>query len=411
MRAVGTSSATILLCCVVAIFEGFDLQSAGVAAPRLGPLFHMTPGQLAWFFSASTFGLMVGAAFGGRLSDRFGRKKVLIGSIAAFGLMSVANGLAPNVEMLLLARFMTGAGLGGALPNLLALVAENTAPGRRSTALAALYGAMPFGGAVASLVSLMGGAADWRIVFLAGGVGPLVMAPILIFALPESRELQQVQAEASDGALHPKSIRHALMGDGRGFRTLLLCAGFFLGLMILYVLLNWLPTLLVGRGLSRPDASWVQVSFNLCGALASVLTGMAMDRRPLSHVVVGCFALAAAALVLLWLAPVSLAVSFMVGGLVGMAILSTQTVLYATAPSVYPTEVRGTGVGAAVVFGRLGSAVGPLVAGSLLTSGVPPQQVLMVLIPIVVAAGVATFVLALLIGAQARFVLAGATVH
>ena len=405
------SAATLLLCFLVAVLEGVDLQAAGVAAPRLGPAFHMTPGQLGWFFSASTFGLMLGAAFGGRLSDRFGRKSVLLFAIAAFGLMSIANALAPDVNALLLTRFLTGVGLGGALPNLLALVAENTPVGRRSGALTALYAGMPTGGTLVSLVSLAGGANDWRNVFIAGGVGPLIMVPVLWFLLPDSRELKAVQAEAPGGGLHPRGIAFALVGESRAVRTGLLWVAFFLALVCMYVLLNWLPTLLVGRGLSKPNASWVQMSFNLFGALASVATGLLMDRLPLSKVAVGCFVGAVAGLIVLWLAPVSLAVSLFAGGLVGETISMTQAFLYALAPPTYPTQVRGTGVGAAVAVGRFGSAAGPLLAAALLGSGAAPQQVVMFLVPTIAISGVASLVLTVLIGAHARMALAGATVH
>jgi AAHS family 3-hydroxyphenylpropionic acid transporter len=138
---------TVALCYLIALFEGFDLQSAGVAAPKLGPVFHLKPAQLGWFFSSSTFGLMLGAAIGGRLSDRFGRKRVLIASVAMFGLMSVATGLAANFEMLLAARFLTGLGIGGALPNLVALVSENSSPTRKNTSIGVLYAGLPSGGA------------------------------------------------------------------------------------------------------------------------------------------------------------------------------------------------------------------------------------------------------------------------
>lgn len=386
------SIVTLALCCFVALFEGFDLQAAGVAAPRLGPAFHMSPGALGWFFSASTFGLMVGAAIGGRLSDRFGRKAVLIGAIAVFGLLSVANGLAPNVELLLTARFLTGVGLGGALPNLVALASENADPGRRNTWVGALYAGMPTGGALASLVSLVGAAGDWRIIFLVGGIAPLLIIPLLVLALPESRQLNA--ARIAESGQKRASFAEALFGKGRAPTTILLWVSFFLALVTMYVLLNWLPTLLVSRGLSRPDASLVQVSFNVFSATASVATGMTMDRLPLKGVVAGAFSLAAVGLLILSLAPVELAVSLVVGGVVGATISTTQALLYAVAPSLYPTAVRGTGVGSAVSVGRLGSAVGPLLAGALLGSGGSAQQVVMVLIPTILISGAAALAVA-----------------
>lgn len=393
----GTSLITVVLCCFVAVFEGFDLQAAGVAAPKLGPLFMMTPDQLGWFFSASTFGLMVGAAIGGRASDRFGRKTVLIASIAAFGIMSICNGLATNVDMLLAFRFLTGVGLGGALPNLVALVSENTAPERKNTTVGLLYAGLPTGGAIVSLLSLVGAAENWQLIFHIGGIAPLLAVPLMIFFLPESRALKSVKTtEAADAK---QGFLYALFQENRAAKTLLLWLAFFLSLLTMYILLNWLPTLLVDKGLTRPEASLVQMSFNVFGALASVLTGVLMDRLPLKSVVAISFVTAALGLVLLTVAPAVIGVSLIVGGVVGATMSMTQALLYALAPANYPTSVRGTGVGSAVAVGRLGSALGPVLVGMLKAGGVSSTQVMSMLVPVIVVAGVGALALAFLMGA------------
>lgn len=387
-----TSVVTVALCYLIALFEGFDLQAAGVAAPRLGPAFQMAPGAMGWFFSSSTFGLMIGAALGGRLSDRFGRKSVLISSVAVFGLMSVFTGLAPSVEVLLLARFLTGAGIGGALPNLVALVAENSKPERKNTAVGLLYAGLPSGGALASLVSTFGNSDAWQSIFLVGGIAPLVSIPLLMLVLPESLQLQAAK-QATTGRSERAGFAFALFGEGRAVRSLLLWTAFFLALLTMYLLLNWLPTLLVSRGLSRPEASWVQLSFNLLGALASMSTGLLMDRLRSRSVVLVSFGSAVVSLWALSIVPAQLALAMAVGGFVGIAMSATQVVLYGLAPSNYPTAIRGTGVGAAVAIGRSGSAVGPLLAGALLGSGKAPQDVLLLLVPIILVAGIAALLL------------------
>jgi MFS transporter, AAHS family, 3-hydroxyphenylpropionic acid transporter len=378
---------TVALCYLIAVFEGFDLQSAGVAAPKLGPAFHLKSAQLGWFFSSSTFGLLLGAAIGGRLSDRFGRKRVLIASVAVFGLMSVATGLAPNFDTLLVARFLTGLGIGGALPNLVALVSENSSPKRKNTSIGALYAGMPSGGAFVSLVAALEKSSDWSTIFFFGGIAPLVAIPLLLFALPESRELHLPGVARGAGPAARSSIPFALFGDGRVARTLPLWLSFFLALLTMYLLLNWLPTLLVSRGMSKADASLVQLSFNLFGALASVCTGFMMDRFSLTKVVIGAFVSAALCLLMLANITPDLTTALVVSGLVGMTMAATQALMYAIAPSVYPTEIRGTGVGAAVAVGRLGSAAGPLLAAVLLTSGGTARSVLQVLVPVMLVGG------------------------
>ncbi len=389
----GTSLLTVALCCFVAVFEGFDLQAAGVAAPKLGPVFNMPASQLGLFFSASTFGLLIGAALGGRLSDIFGRKAVLIGSIAAFGTMSICTGLASTSSMLLLFRFLTGVGLGGALPNLVALVSENVAPNLKNTFVAALYAGLPTGGALVSLTSLLD-IGDWALVFHIGGVAPLLCIPLMLVFLPESRQLQA--ARASHPAETGRSgFLFALFQESRMARTLLLWTAFFLSLLTLYILLNWLPTLLIGKGLSRPEASLVQLSFNVFGAAASVLTGVLMDRISLRTVATLSFVTAATGLILLSVAPAVIGVSLIVGGVVGATMSMTQALLYALAPTNYPTEVRGTGVGSAVAVGRMGSAVGPVLVGVLRGSGVSAQQVISLLVPVIIVAGIAAFILSM----------------
>jgi AAHS family 3-hydroxyphenylpropionic acid transporter len=178
-----------------------------------------------------------------------------------------------------------------------------------------------------------------------------------------------------------------LLGDGRAACTLPLWFGFFLALLTMYLLLNWLPTLLVSRGMSRADASLVQLSFNLLGALGSICTGLLMDKIPLRTVVIAAFVSAALCLLLLANVTPELTAALAVGGLVGITMSATQALLYSLAPGVYPTEIRGTGVGSAVAVGRIGSAVGPLLAGALLTSGRTPQEVLLMLVPVMLVAG------------------------
>lgn len=383
-----TNLAAVAVCCLLAVFEGFDLQSAGVAAPRLAPDLGLSPDALGWFFSVSTFGLMLGAAVGGRLSDRLGRKTTLLFSVAVFGLLSIATGLATDLNSLLLARFLTGVGLGGALPNLIAIVAESVEPRLRSRAVGFLYAGLPCGGAIASLVSLAGAdPSDWRVIFHVGGVGPLLALALAIPLLPNPPKPSSRAQEPS--AIRKSGFVEAAFGEGRGVTTLLLWIGFFLALLVMYLLLSWLPSLLIGKGLSRSDAGLVQMAFNLAGAVGSVATGWLMDHpKRRSATILAVFGASALALTAAAVVPASLAVFLVVGAAVGATISGVQSTVYGMAPSFYPTRLRGTGVGAAVVMGRLGSAAGPLLAAVLIGAGRPPGQVLLALLPILLAGGI-----------------------
>jgi len=378
-----TNPIAVAACTLVAVFEGIDLQAAGVAAPKLAPALGLKPADLGWFFSASTFGLMLGAAIGGRLSDRFGRRVSLLCSILLFGVLSILTGLSTDLDQLIITRFLTGVGLGGALPNLLALVAESTRLDRRRAAIGILYAGLPCGGALASLVSYFGSdPSDWRMIFYIGGILPLLALLPLAKMLPAGIV---VPVEGARGG-----FAEAVFGERRTAISLLLWAGFFLALLAMYLLLSWLPSLLIGRGLARPDAALVQMAFNLCGAMGSILTGQLMDRGARRALVVaGVFSAAALAVAMTSILPVSLGVSIVVGGALGATVSGTQALLYGLAPTLYPRRVRGTGVGVGVSAGRLGSAAGPMLAGLLLATGLSPAQVLLSLVPVLGLSGLA----------------------
>src|ERR1700677_1459933 len=159
---------TIFYCGLAALCEGIDLQAAGVAAAGIGAEFKPTPDQFGTFFSASTFGLFLGAVIGGRLADSIGRKKVLVVSIALFGLFSLLTSFASDIHSLIWVRALTGLGLGGALPMLLALVTESSPVKRQSVSLATVYAAMPLGGAAASMLIMLMATPQWRVIIVVG---------------------------------------------------------------------------------------------------------------------------------------------------------------------------------------------------------------------------------------------------
>jgi len=391
---------TIVFCVLTAFCEGMDLQAAGVAAAGIAAEFKPTSDQFGTFFSASTLGLFFGALIGGRLADSIGRKKVLVASVALFGIFSLLTSFAWDVSSLVIARALTGLGLGGALPMVLALVAETGTVEQQAGRVAAVYATTPFGGAVISLLSLLIAATQWRTIFLVGGVVPLVLAPIMAFALPESSAFQRVHAAPKSGALPdrvdmPKSGSFlAIFSGGRALRTTFLWTSFFLGLLLLYLLLNWLPTLLTSDGLTRTEAAGAQIGFNIGGALAAILIGYLLNGRLKNWAVVITFLALPVLLVTLAKSPAQLVIIRITVFLLGCAVIAAQAFLYAMAPAVYPTSIRGVGVGAAVAVGRIGSIVGPKLGGMLKAAGHSPSQLLMDLLPVVVAGSICALLLA-----------------
>ena len=382
-----SSKATIGLCLAIALLEGLDLQSAGVAGPRMAKEFSLAVAQMGWAFSAGAIGLLPGAALGGRLADRFGRKRVLMASVALFGLFSLATTLVWSFESLLIARLLTGLGLGAAMPNLIALCSEAAGPQQRSTAVGAMYCGMPFGAAIAAVIGMLGATpASWRDVFYVGGLGPIVMVPLLGIFLRESQQF--VAAQASKMRQGVPGVTEALWRHGRARTTLALWVSYLGTLIVLYFLMNWLPSMVLSRGLTRVQSNIVLMMFNLGGGIGAVAIATLMDRFGRRRTVVGMYLGIALALAALALA--NGAASMACGGLLcGLFLVGGQSVLYALAGHAYPTEVRGTGVGAAVAVGRLGSILGPLVAGQLFALGQSPSMLVGASIPLCVIAALA----------------------
>lgn len=381
---------TLALCFVAVLCEGLDIQSVGLAAPRMGPALHLARDQLGPLFSASLVGLLIGAVMFGRLADRHGRKQTLILCLAIFGVFSIASALVGSFEALLAVRLATGLGLGGALPNLLALSAETVSPERRARLVTRLTCGLPLGGAIAAIISAN---LAWRDIFYVGGLIPLVLAMLMAITLPESSEFLAARDRPSSAPARPAGFVWILFGGGRATSTLLLWTASFASLLSLYVLLNWLPTLLGDRGLAKPAASLVSLLFNLGAALGVLILAGLLERRGRLWTLGLWYLGLACALVTLALIGPGFLVSGAAGFAAGFFVSSAPLPLYGLAPGYYGVLIRGAGVGVSVAVGRLGAIVGPVVAASLLAHGAGPAGVLLALLPIAAVAGAATMAL------------------
>jgi AAHS family 3-hydroxyphenylpropionic acid transporter len=384
---------TLLLCFCGAVVEGIDLQSMGLAAPKMGPEFHLSKPELGLVLSAMPLGLFFGAFIGGRIADAFGRKSALMVSMAVFGAFQLLTTVAPGYEPLIGIRFLCGLGLGGALPNLIALTSE--AAGARGGLLNVVITAagMPTGGGLASYVAYLGGEqGDWRTVFYIGGIAPLVLAPIMALALPESRRFQEARAAARSAGEKVNTFE-VLFGGGRAGASILLWIAFFATTLITYLLLNWLPVLMGSKGFSKADAALIQIPFNAGSAAGSIVLGWMMHRRPGRGVLLLCYVGLAAFLFGLAGVGHDLVMASAGVALTGAFLLGAQYILYGLSPTYYRTATRGTGTGAAVAAGRLGSAVGPSLAGFLLGAGRSTTEVLESMLPVTVVAAAAAMLL------------------
>jgi len=389
------SRAVLWLCAFCALVEGFDNQSAGVAAPRMVPEYGLAPGQAGTVFSAAALGLAIGAAIGGRVADRLGRKRTLLLSLLLFGLFSLLTTVAPGYMSLVIARLLTGIGLGGAMPNFIALASETVDPRRRISVVAMISAGMPTGGALAALAALgdrLGW--SWHSIFYVGGFTPLLLAWLVWRLLPDAPARAAARTAAGTTA-HPalESTSQVLFGPGRALSTLYLWGGFFFTQLILLLMLNWLPSLMIDLGFSRGQGSLASMVFNLAGAAGGVLLGRLHAGRLQSAWVLVSYLGMVAALVTLPLSGGQFPLAISAVALAGAFIVGAQMILFAAAPLFYPAIVHGTGVGSAIAIGRLGSVVGPLFAGALLAAGSGGAGVLLGILPFVAIGGSATWLL------------------
>ena len=383
---------TVAICFLIAVIEGLDIQAAGIAAAGIREAFGLDSSQLGVFFSAGILGLLPGALIGGRYSDRIGRKKVLIWSVAVFALFTLCTVWVNSFNSLLLVRFLAGAGLGAAMPNLITLASEAVKPENRGRAVGLMYCGMPVGAAILSYIASLDFGSDWKNIFYLGGLLPIIVLPIMIKFLPESREFLKAQNTTQTTTATTQGSFKDLFNSQNLMRTCLISVSYFFTLMVVYIMLSWLPSLFMELGFSRKEGSTAQFFFMMSATVGTIVLGMLTDRWKKAYVSIlmyggilaGLFCLNAAS---------SLTQMYLASALVGAFVIGCQGVLYAFGSIVYPTEVRATGVGMASAVGRVGAMLGPKIAGQLLAAGFGAAGVISAAIPCIVISAVFMLIL------------------
>ena len=412
----------LLLCAAVLFLDGFDTQAIGYVAPALAKEWGLTRSALGPVFSAGLFGLMIGALLFGPLADRIGRKKIIIVSTLSFGIGALLTAFVKDVNSLLAIRFLTGLGLGGAMPNAVAMTSEFNPRRRRATMVMIMFCGFSVGAALggllaAALIPQFG----WRSVFVVGGIAPLALAPFLALRLPESVRFLALTGRANDrvaGLLRLISPKVAfppgtqfvvhephlpgipvlhLFRQERTLVTLLLWVVFFMSLLDIYFLSNWLPTVLNDLGSSVSASAAIGSMLQVGGVVGTFALGSIIDRfsfRALALVYfIAVFAVGAIGQFGHSIVLVTMAIFA-----AGFCIVGGQIAANALAAAFYPTSVRATGVGWALGIGRVGSIVGPLVGGVLMTMKWSTASVFMAAAAAALCAALAAFWLSRLAG-------------
>ena len=271
---------------------------------------------------------------------------------------------------------------------MMAIAAELSTPARRSSTAALIFCGFPIGGgSVALLTQVLPAGFDWRFLFIVGGVLPALLVPALYWLLPET-----LAPAASRAPKDRAPTLNVLFGGGRAAPTLLLWLAFLPTLLILYLILNWLPTLVVAKGLDRAIAPQASLAFNWASAAGALLLGWLVDRFGPRWPLMLAYGALIVALVALG-ASTNHAAIITLSGVAGFFLLGANYALYGVAPSYYPAAMRGTGSGASVAVGRVGSILGPLAAGVLLQGGSSATNVVQYMAPVAAVAGIAVCLL------------------
>ncbi|HEY2226572.1 MAG TPA: MFS transporter [Xanthobacteraceae bacterium] len=410
-----TQILVVTLMGLTAALDGFDAQMIGYVAPAVVRDLHLGPGQFTPVFAFGLFGLLVGCLAIAPLADWLGRKRILIASAIFFGLMSLLTARADSLDSLIVLRFLTGLGLGGSMPNAIAMTAEYFPSRNRAFTTMVMFSGFPLGATLGGfLAAWLITQYNWPSVFVVGGILPLVLAAVLAGMLPESFRhlvlrghgsaqvaavLRRInpQADFADDTRFIVPEEHQpgitlihLFREGRALGTVLLWIIFYCSLLDIFFLSSWLPTVLHDAGLSL-SASVVETAlFQGGGVVAGLTLGLFIDRIGFLRVMVPVYVGAGLAIASIGYAGTALDLIMVASFLSGAFVIGGQNSANVLAAVFYPTYIRSTGVGWALGIGRIGSIVGPVLGGMMLAANWDRQSLFIAAaIPAFVAAACA----------------------
>ena len=376
---------------ITVVMDGFDVQAMGYVAPAIIKEWGVSKANLGPVFGAGLFGMLVGSLSLSVLADKIGRRPVLIWATVFFALCMLATAHVSTISELQVLRFITGLGLGAIMPNAMALAGEFSPKRKRVTLMMLVscgftVGAVIGGLLSAALIPVFG----WQSVFHFGGAFPLLMAVLMYFYVPESMQFLVLKGKRLDSVADclrkidsslridhetryvvPENKKSGapvaeLFREGRATVTLLMWVVNFMNLLNLYFLSNWLPTIASSAGLAPSTAVLVGTALQVGGVAGTLLMGPVIDRAGFFKVLVPSFLLAALTIAMIGQPGVTLSVLFLVVIVTGFCIIGGQPAVNALAATYYPTALRSTGVGWSLGVGRVGSIVGPVLAGELI---------------------------------------------
>lgn len=397
-------------CLLIILFDGYDLAINGVVLPLLMQDWGLSAVQAGMLASTALAGMMFGAMFFGSLADKIGRKKVIMICIVLFSGLTFAGGFASNPTEFAILRFLAGLGIGGVMPNLVALTSEYAPQRMRSTLVTTMFSGYAVGGVMAALLgSWFTPSFGWEIMFFIAGI-PLFLLPVIWKFLPESlafvvKQNKQQQArqivrrlaphltvkETTTFELNQTNTPEAanvasLFRRGRTRNTLLFWLAFFTCLLTMYALSSWLPKLMMAAGYSMDNSLMFMMVMNIGAVMGIVGGGILADRYHIKPVLMVLGITGAIVMSLMGLDSPQI-VLYLLVFLAGAASIGSQMLLYSYVAQFYPLAVRSTGIGWSSAIGRMGAIVGPILIGALLGMDLPHQiNFIAVGIPVLITA-------------------------
>ena len=382
------------LCTLVQVCDGYDLNSIAWSVPSLIHGWHLAPSMFTIAFLWSSIGIMVGALCAGPIGDRFGRRPLIVVALTVFGLASLFSALADSLTMLTVLRFVTGLGIGGGFSGAAALTGDYAPHRLRATMIMASFTGAPLGGFLGGqIIAVLLPHFGWPVIFVLGGVFPLVLVLALAFWLPESPRFLATKQTLSpnhravlrrlDIAPAPDEVIDVARGnpvrmlfsEGYALQTVLLWTVFFCSLLNLFLFAYWMPTVLNLIGMSPAQSVFVS-SLRDGGAIFCVLyLGFAIDRFGPERTLAWHYAAGAVFIAAIALLTMPYLLLCVVSMLAGMTIIGSQTGANGTCGKLYPARMRTSGLGWALGIGRLGGIAAPMLGGYLLALGLPPTHI------------------------------------
>ncbi|VVP67984.1 3-hydroxybenzoate transporter MhbT [Pseudomonas fluorescens] len=400
-----------ILCFLVAILDGFDTQAIAFTGPSIIQAFGLGAGALAPILTAGIVGMVLGAMTLGLMGDKFGRRPTIIGSVALFGIASLATAFAQTTEQILVLRFIAGLGMGGATPVVLSLAAEYGSARHRGTIMTTVLLGLPAGAILGGLLAArMLPLIGWQGIFAVGGIVPLVLLVVLMFALPESlffltRHRTEARRNTMDGIIaritrntppsdstysvpemDVKTRVASLFSDGLARNTLGIWTVYLFNWVAWFMFLSWLPTVLKATGLPVEQAPMGTVAVNAVFVACAIPLSIILPKINTRLLLLALFLFGIVLCLGLANSGNNWTLVFILAGCAGLGIGGQQIVLNYMVAQAYPTALRATATGWAIALGRVGAIIGSASGGWFLEHGGPAGYYSALIVPLVIAA-------------------------